>query len=144
MATSSEANKESELDEWAQEAHEAIRDMVESLNGDLAAFDRDPMTFQHVLDEFVRTLPLGEMEKEDWVWLHTQLAAYLAEVLIRTRDGRWEALPDDRVSSGTRYVVTVTGRDGHVRQVDPFELVHENLLPVPQRIPRILERALAG
>lgn len=124
-----------DLAEWAEGGRVAIRGMVESLDGDLAAFDRDPLTFEPVLDDFVMRLPLDELEEDDWVWLHTQLAAYLAEVLITNRAGRW-------ARAGERYVVAVEGRDGTVRHVDPFQLVHEELRPVPQRLVRMLERAL--
>ncbi|MEU5885132.1 hypothetical protein [Spirillospora sp. NPDC047279] len=127
-----------ELGEWAAGGHEAIRSMVKSLNGDLSAFDHDPLTFQHLLDDFVRRLPLEELEDDDWVWVHTQLAAYLAEVLIRCRGGHWEKTPE------STYVVVVEGPDGRSRQVDPFKLVDGELRPIPQRVPRLIERALSA
>jgi hypothetical protein len=113
--------------------------MVEAVNGDVAAFDRDPLTFSTALDDFLSSLPTDELEHDDWVWLHTELVAYLAEVLTRVHGGRWELLP-----GGVHYVIAVDGLDGRVRRVDLFGLVHDHLRPVPQRVPRLIELTLAA
>lgn len=130
------------LDHWAHGAHSAIRAMVESIGGNVAAFDRDPLTFQAPLDDFVARLPWRDFEQEDWIWLHSQLVAYAAEILIRTRGGRWMRVTDASASTGHRYLISLTGRDGSTRQVDLHTLVLDHLHPVPQRIPLLIERAL--
>lgn len=130
------------VNEFAASGRRAVQMLVEDLGADTAAFDRDPLTFQPALDAFVQGLPVGEMADDDWWWLHSVLAGYVAEVLVTNRNGTWTTLPDPTVPRGERYVVAVTGPDGQVRHVDTFDLVHEELRPVPQRIPRIVERAL--
>jgi len=128
-----------DVDAWAKQAHDASRSMVEAVNGDVAAFDRDPLTFQAALDDFLVSLPTDELDHDDWVWLHAELVAYLAEVLTRVHGGRWESLPD-----GVHYVVAVDGLDGGVRRVDLFGLVRDHLRPVPQRVPRLIELTVAA
>lgn len=131
-----------DLDDWARGLHDAIRDTIEAIGGDVAAFDHDPLTAEPFLDDFVSRLPWREFETDDWIWLHTQLVAYVGEVLIRTRDGQWARRTDPSAPPGHRCLKTIVGRDGSPRYVAPFELVHEHLSPVPQRIPRLIERAL--
>lgn len=70
-----------DLDDWARGLHDAVRDTIEAIGGDVAAFDHDPLTAESVLDDFVSRLPWREFETDDWIWLHTQLVAYVGEVL---------------------------------------------------------------
>jgi hypothetical protein len=128
-----------DVDAWARQAHDASRSMVEAVNGDVVAFDRDPLTFATALDDFLSSLPTDELERDDWVWLHAELVAYLAEVLTKVHGGRWELAPDS-----VHYVIAVDGLDGGVHRVDLFGLVHDHLRPVPQRLPRLIELALAA
>ena len=127
-------------DDLMREGRDALRLMVRSLGGDVRAFERDPMTFQETLDDFVSRIPPADMTEDERVWLHAQLANFLAEVLICRCGGRWEPAASRSAVGG--YVVAVPGRDGVVRRVDPFRVVDQELHPVPQRIPRMLERAL--
>jgi hypothetical protein len=130
------ADRQRELDEWADGGHQAIRSLVEEAGADVTAFDRDPSTFQGALDDFVTGLDLDLMDEDDWVWLHSLLAAYLAEVLIRLHGGRWMVRHDRNTDGRRRFVVAVGDRE-----VDPLELVHQELRPVPQRIARMIDRA---
>ncbi|MGW0794752.1 hypothetical protein [Streptomyces sp. NPDC002692] len=70
-----------DLDDRARGLHGAIRDTIEAIGGDVAAFDHDPLTAESVLDDFVSRLPRREFETDDWIWLHTQLVASVGEVL---------------------------------------------------------------
>lgn len=120
--------------------------MIDALGGDVGAFDRDPLTAVSLLDDFVARSPWQEFEEDDWIWLHTQLTAFVAEVLVRVYGGAWKAVVNPAAPRGWTPVVEVLGADGHLRQVDVMSLVYEELHPVPQRIPRLVQRAaeLAG
>lgn len=119
-------NTDPGVEEWASGAHRAIRALVEELDGDTAAFDRDPLSFQAELDAFVAAQRPEDLSDEEWVWLGTQLVAYLAEVLTRVYGGRWEragGCSGEFDGAGPVYTITVRGDDGAVRRLDPFELV---------------------
>jgi hypothetical protein len=45
-----------------------------------------------LLDDFVSRSPWREVEEDDWVWFHAQLAAFVAEVLVRIHGGVWKAV----------------------------------------------------
>jgi hypothetical protein len=130
------------LDEWVAEGRAALRSMVDDLGGDVAAFDREPRSFESTLDHFIGTLPPEELDEDAFGWLETMLVTYLAEVLIHGYGGTWEVVADAGSPSGIRHVVRVDNPGGF--RVDVFRLVHDNLRPVPQRIPWYLERALAA
>ncbi|MEV8021819.1 hypothetical protein AB0O76_36940 [Streptomyces sp. NPDC086554] len=130
------------LEEWALGAHNAIRAMVDSVGGDVAVFDHDPLTFQTTLDDFVTRLPFKEFEEDDWIWLHSQLVAYTADILIRNYGGRWARLTDASLTPSHRYLIAAVSQDGVPRHIDLHSLVFEHLHPVPQRIPRLIERVL--
>ncbi|MEV3993594.1 hypothetical protein AB0J57_32320 [Streptomyces sp. NPDC049837] len=135
-----------DVDGFARGAGPAIRDMIAALGGDLQVFDRDPLTAVPLLDDFVLRSPWAQFEEDDWVWLHTQLTAFVAEVLVRVYGGVWKARTDPGAPLGWVPVIEVLGADGLPRQVPVMAVVYEELHPVPQRIPRLIERAvgLAG
>jgi hypothetical protein len=135
-----------DIEEWARGARPAIRDMIDGLGGDVEAFDRDPLTAVPLLDDFVLRIPWREFEEDDWVRLSAQLTAFIAEVLVQRYGGVWKAVSDTSAPRGWMPVIEVLGSDQIPRQVAPTALVHEELHPVPQRIPRLVERAvtLAG
>jgi len=132
-----------DIEEWASGARPAIRDMVDSLGGDVEAFDADPLSAVALLDNLISRMPWRDFEEDDWVWIHSQLSAFVAEVLIHHYGGIWKAAPDTSAPQGWMPVIEVCGRDGLPRQVAPMMLVYQELQPVPQRIPRLVERAAA-
>lgn len=135
-----------DIEEWANGARPAIRGMIGSLGGDVEAFDSDPLSAVALLDDFILRMPWEEFEDDDWVWIHTQLAAFVAECLIHHYGGVWKAVPDPSTPQGWTPVIEVRGNDGLLRHVAPMALVHQELHPVPQRLPHLVERAtnLAG
>ncbi|MER6571678.1 hypothetical protein ABT288_37275 [Streptomyces sp. NPDC001093] len=132
-----------DIEEWAKQGRPAIRDMIDALGGDLAAFDHDPLSAMPLIDDFLLRTPWEQFELDDWVWLHAQLVAFVAEVLIHHYDGTWKAFPAPETPPGWRPVIELLGRDQQLRHVAVVDLVHEELHPVPQRIPRLIERATA-
>ncbi|MFD7341198.1 hypothetical protein ACFV98_35230 [Streptomyces violascens] len=131
------------FEEWASGSRPAIRDMIGGLGGDLGAFDADPLSAVDVLDGFIARVPWAQFETDDWAWLHAQLVAYVAEALIHHHGGGWKAVPDASAPDGWRPVIEIPGAGGTVREVDVARLVHQELHPVPQRVPRLVERAVA-
>ncbi|MGH4035289.1 hypothetical protein ACQB60_41010 [Actinomycetota bacterium Odt1-20B] len=131
-----------DIESWASGMRPAIRGLVENLGGDVVAFDSDPLTAVEVLDDFVARLPLDEMETEDWIGLHTDLTAFVSVVLMDKLGGILRAREDASLPAGWEPVIEVMGPDRQVRQVAPVTIVRQNLHPVPQRIPRLIETAL--
>lgn len=127
------------LADWGADASYSLRWLVEQLGADLQAYDYDPYTCLPQLDEFVARFTPGDLA-EHRAFLHSRLAAYVAEVLIRGRGAYWEVIPDARNRNGYAYVVMVPGTDGTTHHVDPYRVVGEHLDPVPQRLALILER----
>lgn len=135
-----------DLEEWASGAQPAIRDLIDGLGGDVEAFDADPLSAVAVLDDLIIRMPWQDFENDDWIWIHSQLSAFVAVFLIHHFGGEWKAVPAPSAPGGWMPVIEVRGKDGHPHRVAPVELVHQELHPVPQRIPRLVERAtdLAG
>ncbi|MDI3405622.1 hypothetical protein [Streptomyces cavernicola] len=132
-----------DIDEFTRDCRPSIRGLVEHLGGEEAAvaFDADPRSAVGVLDDYVLRLPLAEFETEDWVGLHTDLTAFVTVVLLETYGGTCRIRPDDALPSGGELVIDVVGPgpDAEPRTISPISLVYEYLVPVPQRIPRLLE-----
>jgi hypothetical protein len=131
---------------WESQGRAAISDMIDALGGDLDAFHRDPLSAVPIMDRFVLRIPWQQFEEDDWLWIHTQLVAFIAEVLKHHYGGVWKRLPAPDTPPGWRPVMEVLGEDRQTRHVALMDLVLEELHPVPQRIPRLIERAvrLAG
>ncbi|MGP3777133.1 hypothetical protein ACTWJ8_40495 (plasmid) [Streptomyces sp. SDT5-1] len=119
----------------------AVRSWVEQLGGDRAAlaFDADPLTAVDLLDRDVQRMPFNEFETDDWIALHTDLTALVLVVLMQTYGGRCRARMDESLPTGWEPVVDVVGPDVEPRVIAPMTLVHEHLVPVPQRLPRLME-----
>ncbi|MFD4567434.1 hypothetical protein ACFWOX_24015 [Streptomyces sp. NPDC058467] len=83
-----------DIEEWASGARPAIRDMIDSLGGDVEAFDADPLSAVAVLDDLINRMPWRQFEENNWVWIHSELSAFIAEVLIHHYGGVWKAVPD--------------------------------------------------
>ncbi|MDG4865232.1 hypothetical protein P8605_44510 [Streptomyces sp. T-3] len=64
-------------------------------------------------------------------------------MLIHHHGGGWKATEDSSAPTGWIPVIEVCGTDHQLHQVQPVQLVHEHLHPVPQRIPRLIEQAVA-
>ncbi|ORT57135.1 hypothetical protein BKD26_26415 [Streptomyces sp. CB03238] len=118
--------------------------MINALGGDSEAFSRDPLSALPLLDDFVLRMPWQQFEEDDWVWIHAQLVAFVAEVLKHHYAGVWKALPAPATPTGWIPVIEVLGKDQQLRHVVPMSLVHDELHPVPQRVPRLIERAIAS
>ncbi|EPH40157.1 hypothetical protein ABT390_37370 [Streptomyces aurantiacus] len=130
-----------DIDDFMSGCRPAIRGLVEQVGGAEAAleFDADPLSAVGVLDSYVQRLPLGEFEVEDWITLHADLSAFVTVVLLDTYGGTCRARLDDALPTGWELVVDVVGPDTQHRVIAPMSFVYEYLVPVPQRIPRLIE-----
>jgi hypothetical protein len=130
-----------DIDEFMSGCRPAVRGLVEQFGGGEAAlqFDNDPLSAVGVLDGYVQRLPLDEFEAQDWITLHTDLSAFVTVVLLQTYGGACRARLDDALPTGWELVVDVVGSDAQQRVIAPMSLVYEYLVPVPQRIPRLME-----
>ncbi|WP_406314011.1 hypothetical protein [Streptomyces sp. NBC_00118] len=130
-----------DIDEFMSGCRPAVRGLVGQFGGAEAAleFDTDPLSAVGVLDGYVQRLPLDEFEAEDWIALHTDLSAFVTVVLLETYGGACRARLDDALPTGWELVVDVVGSDARHRVIAPMSLVYEYLVPVPQRIPRLME-----
>ncbi|MFI6688349.1 hypothetical protein [Streptomyces sp. NPDC050485] len=130
-----------DIDEFMSGCRPAVRGLVEHVAGEqaAAAFDVDPLNSIEVLDDYVRRLPLDAFEAEDWITLHADLTAFVIVVLMEAYGGTCRARSDETLPTGWELVVDIIGLDGEHRTIAPMGLVYEHLVPVPQRIPRLLE-----
>ncbi|MGW8375196.1 hypothetical protein [Streptomyces sp. ODS28] len=130
-----------DIDEFMAGCRPSIRALVEQFGGGEAAlaFDADPLSAVGVLDDYVQRLPVGEFEVEDWITLHSDLLAFVMVVLQETYGGICRARLDGSLPTGWEPVVDVVGPDASHRVIAPTPLVREHLVPVPQRVPRLVE-----
>ncbi|MFI6689842.1 hypothetical protein [Streptomyces sp. NPDC050485] len=130
-----------DINEFMSGCWPAVRDLVEHLAGEqaAAAFDVDPLSAVEVLDDYVQRLPLDAFEAEDWITLHADLTAFVTVVLMEAYGGTCRARSDEALPTGWELVVDVVSPDGEHRTIAPMGLVYDHLVPVPQRIPRLLE-----
>ncbi|GAA2713108.1 MULTISPECIES: hypothetical protein [Streptomyces] len=126
---------------WAEGAHRNGVEIARMLGVPDGAYADDPLNLLPALQNYVSRLPLQEFEQSDWVTLHSDLTSYLADVLIRRREARWEAVVDSSAPWGFRYVVGATGLDGQRHQVEPYAVVMEEFRNLPIEITRMIANA---
>lgn len=102
---------------------------------DLAA---DPLAFLPFLNRFVADQDYDSFEEDDWLYLHTMIAAYVAEVLVRRYGAYWRLRQDSR---GPNYMLVTTGYDGGEYEVSPMDVVYFNLKRVPPDVTYMLASA---
>ena len=106
-------------------------------------YAEDPLLALPGLQNYVDRLPLGEFEQSDWITLHTDLMSYLGDFLVRHYGADWVKVKDSSSPVGYRYIVEAQGRDGIVHQVEPYDVVMEELQNPPIEISRMLANAEA-
>lgn len=126
------------LDQWAQDAHENVLGIADMLNIPAEQYEQDALILIGPLQDYVSRLPLDEFEQDDWVTLHNDLAAYVADVGIREHGASWKVLDDETSPRGFRYVIEGVAHDGEAKHVDPFDVVMEEFGNLPIEIARML------
>jgi Domain of unknown function (DUF3806) len=127
-----------DLDGWEHERRTALDGLVSALGADTTEIDADPLSFLPTLDAFVAEQDYGSFDQEDWLWLHTALAAYLAQVFITQHGAHWTATTDER---GTNYMLIARGWDGDEHTVSPMDVVYDDLQNTPPVVMRMLATA---
>lgn len=129
------------LAEWASGGNESVYSMAAEFGASRESVEADPLSILPRWNDFISRLPLDEFDDDDWFWLQSQVAAYLAFVLIRVHGGRWDVVPDEASPDRFVYVVAVTGWDGRERNVDLLDLVYLDLAERPPVVTRMLGNA---
>lgn len=128
----------SDLEGWERERRAALDGLVHALGRDGIDLAADPLAFLPTLDAFVAEQDYGSFDQEDWLWLHTALAAYLAQVLITRHGASWTAATDER---GINYRLVAQGLDGNEHVVSPMDVVYDDLQNTPPVVMRMLATA---
>ncbi|MER6307911.1 hypothetical protein [Streptomyces sp. NPDC001657] len=129
------------LERWAQDAHENMLGIADMLNVPAEQYEQDALILIGPLQGYVSRLPLDEFEPDDWVTLHNDLAAYVADVGIREHGASWQALDDETSPRGFRYVIQGVAHDGEAGYAEPFDVVMEEFGNLPIQIARMLANA---
>ena len=127
-----------DLESYESERRAALDGLVSALDAEGIDLDADPLAFLPTLDAFVAEQDYGSFDQEDWLWLHTALAAYLAQVLIARHGAHWMAATDER---GTNYLLVARGLDGSEHAVSPMDVVYDDLQHTPPVVMRMLATA---
>ncbi|MFI9507127.1 hypothetical protein [Nocardia sp. NPDC052566] len=132
-------DKDSRLTEWERQRRESLSGLRSALDADHIDLDSDPLAFMATLDEFIAGQDFEHMDDDDWLWLHTMLAAYVAQVFLVEHHAKWDLITDER---GSNYILIVRGRDGADHFVSPMDIVYDDFgRAMPPEIPRILAAA---
>ncbi|GAB3960176.1 hypothetical protein GCM10027614_81350 [Micromonospora vulcania] len=83
------AEARDELPTWASESHQNFEEFAKELNAPAQALAGDPFALVPYLQAYLSELPLSQFEQDDWVTLHTDLASFLAEFMIRNHAASW-------------------------------------------------------
>lgn len=91
-----------------------------------------------MLDRFVSGQNYDSFDYDDWLWLLTILAAYVAQVLIVNYRAHWELRTDNR---GPNYMLVMTGLDGQDQAGSPMDVVYDDFQQRPPVVMRMLATA---
>ncbi|NUK19776.1 hypothetical protein [Streptomyces lunaelactis] len=132
---------EPDLERWSDEGRRTIIDVADMLGVPPDVYTRDPLNLIPALQNYVSRLPLSQFEQSDWITLHSDLMAYLADVLIQRHGARWIVVDDSTVPRGYRYVIEAEGRDREMRRIDPADVVQIEFKNLPIEVTRMLASA---
>lgn len=130
--------QDTSLGTWEHERQQALRGFMEALDAGDLDLDADPLAFLPYLNRFVADQDYAGFHEDDWRYLHTILAAYIAEVLIRKHGARWRLRHDSR---GPNYMLVTTGLDGREYETSPLDVVYFGLKELPPEPTRMLATA---
>ncbi|MEV7501381.1 hypothetical protein [Streptomyces sp. NPDC093018] len=138
MQSKTPDNSTAELTEWAEGAHRNAAGLASVLGVSPRQYDEDPLVLLPGLQNYVDRLPLSEFEQSDWISLHTDLASYLGDLLVRRHGAVWARIDNALSPAGYRYFVESTGRDGKEYRVEPYDVVMEEFENLPIEISRMV------
>ena len=130
--------QDTSLGTWEHERQQALRSFMEALDAGEVDLDAEPLALLPHLNRFVADQDYETFDQDDWRYLHTILAAYIAEVLIRKHGARWRLRHDSR---GPNYMLVTTGLDGGEYETSPLDVVYFGLKDLPPEPTRMLATA---
>ncbi|MEU4414439.1 hypothetical protein [Nocardia salmonicida] len=126
---------ETKILRWETQRKEFLAEVLGSLEVGDVDLEGDPFSLLAAVDAFNASQDFGAMDEDDWGWLHTFLAAYIAQIFIVEHNARWEIITDNGRDS---YLLSVNSPGGVSRSFDPMELVfndfHKGLPPEAVRM----------
>lgn len=129
---------ETDLEVWERSRRAALAGLLQALDPQGVDLDAGPPC----LPADPRRVPRGQdysgLDEDDWLWLHTALAAYMAEVLIRKHGAHWRLREDSR---GPNYMLVTTGYDGLENEVSPMDVVYDDFKSLPPVVMRMIATA---
>jgi hypothetical protein len=132
------APPETDLETWERERQAALADLMDALDAGDLDLDADPLAFLPYLNRFISEQDYDTFDQDDWRYLHTILAAFIADVLIRKYGAHWRLRQD---SHGPNYMLVTTGYDGHAYETSPMDVVYDDLKDLPPVVTRMLATA---
>ena len=129
---------ETDLERWESQRQVALAGFMDALGADELDLDADPLAFLPYLNRFVAVQDYDGFDEDDWLYLHSMLAAYIADVLIRKYGASWRLRHDSR---GPNHVLAAIGYDGHEHEVAPLDVVYVGLRTIPPEPTHMLANA---
>lgn len=123
---------------WEHKRQHALRGFMEALDAGEVDLDAEPLALLPYLNRFVADQNYETFDQDDWRYLHTIVAAYIADVLIRKHGARWRLRHDSR---GPNYMLVTTGLDGREYETSPLDVVYFGLKDLPPNVTRMLATA---
>ena len=134
-------NARAGLAEWSAGSRDNFHAVTEVVGAPSGGADRDPISILSYLQRYINELPLDEFEESDWVTLHTDIVSFLAMAMAVERRASWQVRDAPDSTRGYRYVLSAFDAQGNTHDVDPFEVVAQELQHRPIEVARILANA---
>ncbi|MGQ4486571.1 hypothetical protein ACN6LM_003404 [Streptomyces sp. SAS_281] len=129
--------------EWAAGMHRHAVGLAEMLGLSEQRYTEDPLNLLPGLQNYVDRLPLAEFEQSDWITLHTDLTAYLGDLIVLRHEATWVDAEDSTSPTGHRWLIEATGLDGNRYRVEPYDVAMEEFEHPPIEIGRMIANAEA-
>ncbi|WP_330238847.1 hypothetical protein [Streptomyces sp. NBC_00525] len=127
--------------EWTAGMHLHAAGLAEMLGLSERQYTEDPLILLPGLQNYVDRLPLAEFEQSDWITLHTDLTAYLGDLMVLRHQATWVDVEDSTSPAGYRWFIEATGLDGNRYRVEPYDVAMEEFEHLPIEIGRMIANA---
>ncbi|MGW0668206.1 hypothetical protein [Streptomyces sp. NPDC002746] len=138
MQKETTADPASDISEWSAGARDRAAGVTEIIGVTTDQYAEDPLTLIPGLQKYVDRLPLSDFEQSDWIALHTDLTAYLGDLMVRRHNATWVKVSDSSSPTGYRYLIEATGIDGATYHAEPYDVAMEEFERLPIKITRMV------
>lgn len=138
-----QSSRAADISEWSNGAHERAAGIAEMFGVTMEDYTENPLSLLPNLQNYVDRLPFNEFEQSDWVTLHTDLSAYLGDLMTIHHGAKWTKVSDPTSPAGYRFLVESRGLNGAVHHIEPFDIVMEEFEHPPIEIGRMIANAEA-